>query len=150
MIFTMLRNIAIVAGLTLAVTGCAREQPVYNVVNHPIPAVSKPLTLNDIQKAIILAGVDRGWVLTPVELGHLRGHIDHDGHSADIDVRFTPANYSISYVGSTNLLATTNGEIHRNYNKWIHLLEEGIGQQVVKLSISYAPSGAVLPLAARR
>jgi hypothetical protein len=136
MIFTTLRNIVIVAGLSLSVAGCTNQQPVYNVVNHHISGASNPLTLDDIQKEIMLAGVDAGWVLTPVEPGQLKGHIDRAGGSADIDVRFTVTSYNISYVDSANLLAMKKGQIHRYYNRWVRLLEENIAHRVARRNIS--------------
>ncbi|PKU24600.1 hypothetical protein [Telmatospirillum siberiense] len=136
MILKMARNIIVAGGLALVVVGCSRQQPVYNVVSHPIPAAVTQISLPDMQRAIVLAGTDRGWTLVPVEPGHLKGHIDHNGHSADIEVLFTTGNYSISYVTSANLLATSDGLIHTTYNKWIHQFESDIDRQIIRLALS--------------
>lgn len=136
MILKMARTSIVAASLALVATGCARQEPVYNVISHPVPAAARDISLDRMQKAIVLAGADQGWIMTPVEGGHLRGHTDHHGHSADIEVLFTSTNYSVSYVSSANLSATADGQIHLNYNKWIHQLEDAIDRQIIKQGLS--------------
>ncbi|PWC19426.1 hypothetical protein [Brenneria corticis] len=114
----------------LALTGCARTAPVANV--------TKPITANytsdQVRKAILQAGMEREWVMTPVSPGVINGRIDQRGHAADIRINYSPTSYSINYVGSQNLLAS-GGKIHRNYNRWINNLDREIqlklaGQQI--------------------
>ncbi|MCL2899026.1 hypothetical protein [Brenneria tiliae] len=114
----------------LALTGCARTAPVANV--------TKPITANyssdQVRKAILQAGLEREWVMTPVSPGVINGRIDQRGHVADIRINYSPTSYSINYVSSQNLLAI-GGKIHRNYNRWINNLDREIqlklaGQQI--------------------
>jgi hypothetical protein len=135
MSFWRIGKTAVMLSMLLAVPACAREAPIYNVESHPVPAMAQSLPLETMQRTIMLAGMHRGWVFTPIAPGHLRGHLDHNHHVADIDVAFTPANYSIHYLGSENLLATADGQIHRNYNKWIELLERDIEHNLAEASL---------------
>lgn len=136
MILVRAPKIALLGVLAVTVAGCAREQPVYNVDNHQVPVVAQNLPMRQIENTIILAGTDRGWTFTPAGPGHLVGHLDRDHHTADVDLMYSPVAYSIHYVSSSNLLASADGtQIHRNYNKWIHLLEDDIDQELTKAAV---------------
>ncbi len=129
------RKFVFCIGLVLLAAGCMREQPVYNVVDHPITVTGKKVTLATVQKAIMKVGLEREWIFTPVSPGHLKGALNQRGSSANIDVKFSTKAYSISYVSSANLLATGEGTIHRNYNKWIKILERDIDLELAKLNM---------------
>ncbi|MCG8157382.1 hypothetical protein JMY81_20515 [Brenneria goodwinii] len=122
----------ILAGLVcvVALAGCARTAPVLNVTT-PIAAHH---TDDQVKKAILQAGLEREWVMTPVSPGLINGHLDQRGHVADIRINYSPTSYSINYVSSRNLIAG-DGKIHRNYNRWINNLDREIqlklaGQQI--------------------
>ncbi|CPR15442.1 lipoprotein [Brenneria goodwinii] len=122
----------ILAGLVcvVALAGCARTAQVLNVTT-PIAAHH---TDDQVKKAILQAGLEREWVMTPVSPGLINGHLDQRGHVADIRINYSPTSYSINYVSSRNLIAG-DGKIHRNYNRWINNLDREIqlklaGQQI--------------------
>ncbi|WP_409309379.1 hypothetical protein [Pectobacterium sp. B1J-3] len=113
----------IFAGLACVLTlaGCARTAPVANVTK-PIVA---HVTTDQVKTAILQAGLEREWAMTPVSPGVINGHLDQRGHVADIRITYSQTSYSINYVSSKNLKAG-NGEIHRNYNRWINNLDREI------------------------
>ena len=75
MVLNIFRKFVFSIGLMLAVSGCMREQPIYNVIDHPVPVTGKNVTLSSVQKAIMKAGMAREWVFTPTSLGIRRAAI---------------------------------------------------------------------------
>ena len=78
-----------------------------------------------VRTAIVGAGNGLGWTMTPEAPGLVTGRIALRGHTALIDVRYTPTTYSIAYKDSTNL-EFKEGQIHKNYNSWIENLNRDI------------------------
>ncbi|MCW5750166.1 MAG: hypothetical protein KIT81_03385 [Alphaproteobacteria bacterium] len=109
----------------LFLAGCDRTQPVYNVQDQALPIHAQGLSLAEIERQIVAAGSRRGWRFEKQAAGQLQGVLRERGHYARIDVRFSTRSYSITLVESDNLLQS-GGEIHRNYNRWIHNLERDI------------------------
>ena len=111
-----------------------RQEPIYNIVNQPIPAASQKLSRNDIAKAIIAGGARTGWQIGPNDDGSLTGKIDVRGkHHATVTITFSQTNYNLTLVSSTNLLQEGN-LIHRNYNRWVRDLEKNIDNQLANTS----------------
>lgn len=96
----------------LALAGCARTAPVVNV-NKPIAV---QVSNDQVKKAILQAGLERGWTLTAVSPGVIEGRLTQRDHVADIRINYTQTNYTINYVSSKNLMAGS-GNIHYNYNR---------------------------------
>lgn len=115
------------SSLLLAVS-CAKRQPVLNIQNK---YVSSELTASKVKKCIELGGVSRGWQMSEVKPGLIHGVIDRRGHHAEIDIPYSSKGYSINYASSKNLMANGN-MVHRNYNKWIKLLDESIQKYLRK------------------
>ncbi|XBS70894.1 hypothetical protein ABK905_07445 [Acerihabitans sp. KWT182] len=104
-----------------ALTGCARTEPVLNI-SEPI---SGHLSADEVRIAILQAGIEREWVMTPAAPGIINGHLSQREHRVDIRISYSPTGYSINYVDSRNLKAK-DGLIHRSYNRWIHNLDHDI------------------------
>lgn len=120
----------LLAAAALAFAGCANKQPINNVVNAPFTLPpGKSLTLNQIQRAIVVAGTQLGWQMTPTGPGRVTGRLALRTHVADIDVEHDTKSYSIKYRDSQNLDAR-DGMIHKNYNGWIENLDKAIRTQV--------------------
>lgn len=120
----------VLAAATLALSGCAGTQPINNVVNAPfnLPP-GKNLTMTQIQRAIVVAGTQLGWQMTPTGPGKVTGRLALRTHVADVDVEHDTKSYSIKYRDSQNLNAR-DGMIHKNYNGWIENLDRAIRTQV--------------------
>ena len=102
----------------------ARTQPVYNVVDKAIHTGSgRTLTLEEVGNVLAGAARYKRWSVAKVEEGYLRAEIHVRKHFAAIDIRYTPETYSISYRDS-EVLRYDGSNIHRNYNKWIKLVEQ--------------------------
>jgi hypothetical protein len=109
----------------VALAGC-NSAPVRNINEAPVVLGSaKAATADQVRTAIVGAGNGLGWTMTSAAPGLVTGRIALRGHTALIDVRYTPTTYSIVYKDSTNL-DFKDGQIHKNYNGWIDNLNRDI------------------------
>ncbi|MFH0260694.1 hypothetical protein ACGRH2_09730 [Vibrio barjaei] len=121
---------AMAVAVALVVVGCGRVQPVLNFDNEP---VTYDLTAAQVKLAITEAATNRGWVITEPEEGVLKAAISVRSHKAEAKIPYTNKFYSITYVSSKNLKAS-DGEIHRNYNRWINNLNTDIRKQLAAIA----------------
>jgi hypothetical protein len=128
----MMRTILkfVIPSVLLLLVGC-RIAPVYNVSSASIVA-SKPVTLQDVQKAITRAGVGLGWQMTPREPGKMEGVLMLRTHRAVVDITYDTATYSIKYKDSSNL-QYDGSSIHSNYNGWVQNLDKAIRAQLTAI-----------------
>jgi hypothetical protein len=109
----------------VALAGCT-SAPVRNINDAPVVTGSgKRLTADQVRVAIVGAGTGLGWTMAAATPGLVTGRLALRGHTAMIDVRYTPTTYSILYKDSSNL-EYGNGQIHKNYNGWIENLNRDI------------------------
>ncbi len=108
-----------------------KTAPIYDVLNAPVVA-PRAASMDDVTKAIVRAGTQLGWQMTPEKLGHIVGRIALRAHTAVVDVTHDTRIFNIKYRTSTNL-DQSGGQIHRNYNGWIKNLEKGIRAQLANL-----------------
>ena len=125
--------ILIVLALVVALGIGCRSSIVKNV--HDVPmmftAENKP-SIEQVKKAIILAGSGLGWRIKSQSPGNLIGTLNLREHTAIVDIKYTTENFSITYNSSTNLnYDGTN--IHSNYNGWIQNLEKAIIVQITHI-----------------
>lgn len=118
---------AILACLLLTVVlGCRAGGQVYEVKDAPVES-AKPLTLDQVQKAIIDAGIKQTWIMTPVKPGEMLGEYNVQSHQIHVLIPYTTKNYSILYKDSSNLrYDPVKRTIHVNYAKWIERLDNEI------------------------
>jgi hypothetical protein len=125
-----LTSIAIVLTFLALLSGCV-TQPVLNLnnVNIPVSSDGKQPSFDKVQTAIIKACKDRGWAPTIKEKGLVDAGLRIRRHHAEVSIKFDTTMYSIKYVSSENL-NYGDGEIHRNYNKWITMLSNTIQKEL--------------------
>ena len=119
--------------LLLASTSSAsgRTQAVYDIINKPIVTGSgSTLSLGQVETLLRRAAEAKGWTVNRIEDGHIVAKIRVRKHYAAIDIRFGMTRYSITYSDS-KLLKYDGTEIHRNYNKWIKLIDMNVEQQLL-------------------
>ena len=106
-----------------------RTQLIYDVTDAPITTMSgKMLTSDQVKSIITQTATARGWRVRDQRPGHLVATITPRSHMAAVDIIYTNKIYSIRYKESDNLLYN-GANIHRNYNKWVKLLERDINQR---------------------
>lgn len=118
---------AIVVCLALfAMVACRAGGQVYEVKDAPVES-AKPLTLDQVQKAIIDAGIKQTWIMTPIKPGEMLGEFNVQSHQIHVTIPYTTKNYSILYKDSSNLrYDPVKRTIHVNYAKWIERLDNEI------------------------
>ena len=112
----------VAALLSSSCASMKRTQPVLNFSQQLVP---NSLTTEQVKKCILLAGVKRKWHMREIHPGIIHGIINVRSHEAEIDIPYSNKEYSINYRSSENL-KYNDGMIHRNYNKWIKLLNAAI------------------------
>ncbi len=121
------RLAALVCVLILA--GCVRTAPMLNI-SEP---VSAHRSAEEVKTAILQAGIERQWVMTPIAPGVINARLLQREHTAEIRITYSPTGYAINYVSSRNLQAE-HGQIHRSYNRWIQNLD-----RLIQLKLASQP-----------
>lgn len=120
------RYILVFVGVLL-LSACAKLQPIVNYQNQAVP---KTVSIARMQQGILMSGKEIGWHMKTIKPGLIHGWIDVRGHYAAININYSSTKYSINYDTSRNLMAS-DGQIHRNYNKWVTLLNKKIQSHLV-------------------
>jgi hypothetical protein len=112
----------VAAAVVGALAGCvSRTAPIDTVQNQ----VATGHTEAQVRNAILKAGLNRQWIMTDAGPGVIKGRQQSRGHTANVLVQYSANSYIIKYDGSTNLMAE-GGKIHKNYNRWVHNLDQDI------------------------
>ena len=105
------------------ILGCTSTQ-VYNVNQHKIKTQKSSERVYNVIKA---AGTGLGWHINKIKPGVAQGKLVLRDHMAIIRINYNRSYYTIRYVKSQNLkYNSAKGTIHKNYNGWIHNLENAI------------------------
>jgi hypothetical protein len=119
----MIHRVAALLTLALLLGGCT-SKPVYNV-KETLPA-GTGYTEDRINSAIVSSLNERKWVIQSARPGMIKAAITVRGrHHAEIDIPYNATSFQINYRSSTGL-NYKDGEIHRNYNRWIDRLRSDI------------------------
>ncbi|MFJ3446835.1 hypothetical protein ACIPM0_01215 [Pseudomonas sichuanensis] len=116
------RTLALLA-MALVFSGCT-SKPVYNAKEDF--ASSQNFSDDQMKRAIVTALNDRQWIVQSVRPGMVKAAITVRGrHHAEVDIPYTPSEFQIVYRSSWGL-DYKDGQIHRNYNRWINLLRDNV------------------------
>lgn len=112
--------------VVLALTGCDRTQPIYNVEHAPIQfATKQKITAEQVGALIAKTATTDGWVVTRTKPGVMHAVLSWRDFSASVDIRYTDKDYSILHDTSKNLYEE-NGKIHGKYNQRVRKLQNEI------------------------
>lgn len=104
-----------------ALAGCSSTVPI--AIIHSTITTSP--TEAQVRSAIMNAGVERRWMMKEEGKGVIVARQQVRNHNAEVRINYNESTYSITYSNSTNLEAA-NGQIHRNYNRWVRNLDKSI------------------------
>ena len=127
----MIRRLCASLLLAVFLVGCSTSQPVHNIADTPVPRLVTA-SLDQVGKAIVSAVNARGWRVDKDEPGLIEASVNVRTHMATVSIPYTAKGYSIEYKDSVNLDHKGNN-IHRNYNKWVILLDRNIQQQLLNI-----------------
>lgn len=128
-----LRRIFAAIACVFLLAGFGRGTPIYNAMGVPIPQTSGT-TLENIEKAIVRAGLQLGWKIAPQGPGKAEGVLNLRTHTAVVDITYDTRAFNIVYKSSIDLAYDEKDKtIHSNYNGWIKNLEKAIVVQTTVL-----------------
>ena len=79
-----------------------------------------------MQQAIVKALVGRGWTVQEITPRRVQAQITvREQYHAEIDIPYSADHYRIQYRDSRGL-DYKDGKIHKNYIRWVRLLDKGI------------------------
>ena len=123
------RWVAVLATVA-ALSACNTLAPIQNVENVSVAtSTNRPLTPVEVRAAIVRAGAGLGWIMKDAGPGMINGTLILRTHTAEVQIPYSAASYSIVYKSSINL-QESGGKIHRNYNGWVQNLQRGINAQI--------------------
>ena len=112
--------------ITLALltsAGCT-SKPVLNT-QHDLPA-SAQVSEEKVKQVIVAALQKREWTVLRQSPQLVQAEITvRNQYYAAIDIRYTRNSYAITYRDSREL-GYKDGKIHRNYNRWVSMLDRDI------------------------
>ena len=112
--------------ITLALltsAGCT-SKPVLNT-QHDLPA-SAQVSEEKVKQVIVAALQKREWTVLRLSPQRVQAEITvRNQYYAAIDIRYTRNSYAITYRDSRDL-GYKDGKIHRNYNRWVSMLDRDI------------------------
>ena len=124
---------ALAAAAALALAGCVRVAPIYQLDTVPVtPSSAKSLSSAQVRTAIITAGTGLGWRIADAGPGRLEGTLTLREHIAVVEIPYSGSSYAIRYKRSTNL-NEANGQIHSNYHGWVQNLDRAIRTAIARL-----------------
>lgn len=130
-------RICIILISLLVLCACSTQQPIHNVTASPVPLMrnGSMLSMGEIENAIFSASITKGWKPTNLDPDTIEAAITVRGrHSATVDINYSQRSYDI-ILKSSNGLDESSGMIHKNYNKWIILLDQMIQAELLQAAI---------------
>ena len=113
------------------ISSCIRFQPIQKPQTQQIPS---NLSSKQIDTIIKSSCIKRGWSVKEKDSNTIiANYVKNSFYSATIQIDHSNKQYTIKYLKSKNLL-NDDGTIHRNYNKWVILLNQDIRNNLNKLS----------------
>lgn len=110
--------------LALLTTAACTSKPVLNT-QHDLPANAQ-VSEEKIKQVIVVALQKREWSVQRLSPQLVQAEITvRNQFYAAIDIRYTRNSYAITYRDSRDL-GYKDGKIHRNYNRWVSMLDRDI------------------------
>ncbi len=110
--------------LALLTTAGCTSKPILNT-QHELPANAQ-VSEEKIKTVIINALQKREWTVQRLSPQLVQAEITvRNQYYAAIDIRYTRNSYAITYRDSRDL-GYKDGKIHRNYNRWVSMLDRDI------------------------
>lgn len=110
--------------LALLTTAGCTSKPVLNT-QHDVPATAQ-LSEEKVKQVIVAALQKREWTVQRLSPQLVQAEITvRNQFHAEIDIRYTRTSYAITYRDSRDL-GYKDGKIHRNYNRWVSMLDRDI------------------------
>lgn len=123
-------KVAVSAIFAMVLFGCGTGRyQAPQEVNTPISGVTKA----QIKSAILGAGTQGKaafgtWKMKVTNDSTIQASLFNRGYEVVVNIPYTANGYSIKYVSASDNLKDANGNVHRNYSRWIDKLDAKIRQ----------------------
>lgn len=124
-------KISLASVFLFTVTACSNTQPIHNVEQA---TVASSLSQPQVRTAIVQAATNRGWVIEEESGDEIIAVINVRTHQAKVRIPYSDNDYSIHYESSVNL-KQRGSAIHRNYNRWVHNLNNDIRRNMNLIAV---------------
>lgn len=126
--------------LALLTTAGCTSKPILNT-QHELP-VANQVSEEKMKTVIINALQKREWTVQRLSPQLVQAEINvRNQYYAAIDIRYTRNNYAITYRDSRDL-GYKDGKIHRNYNRWVSMLDRDIMAALRSVGVNEAGTSA--------
>ncbi len=129
----MLNRVLTTVG-AVAVLGLSLPAAATPMLVIPAQTISAQVTLEQVQKCVVNAAVKHQWQIVKKDSDSvLLRYSRNPKWAADVKVTFTTKQYKIDYVDSFGLkykVVDGQGDIHRNYNRWVNNLNTTIQRNI--------------------
>lgn len=93
------------------------------------------LTKSQVKSAILASGTTGQaafgtWKMKELNSSTIQASLFNRGYSVVVNIPYSAKGYSIKYVSASNNLKDQNGNVHRNYNRWVNNLDVKIKKNV--------------------
>ncbi len=128
--------------LALLTTAGCTNKPILNT-QHELPADNQ-VSEEKMKTIIVNALQKRDWTVERLSPQLVQAEINvRNQYYAAIDIRYTRNSYAITYRDSRQL-GYKDGKIHRNYNRWVSMLDRDIMAALRSKGTNEAGSAAQL------
>ncbi|WP_339469223.1 MULTISPECIES: hypothetical protein [unclassified Pseudomonas] len=128
--------------LALLTTAGCTSKPVLNT-QHDLPATAQ-VSEEKMKTVIVNALQKREWTVQRLSPQLVQAEITvRNQYYAAIDIRYTRNSYAITYRDSREL-GYKDGKIHRNYNRWVSMLDRDIMAALRSNGVSESGTAAQL------
>lgn len=86
------------------------------------------MTEKEVANAILRAGADSRWVITPLADGLMTGVLEYRGYVIPVDITYDARSYKIHYTG------VDKDNVDPRVNKWMRNLDAGIRKELLRRS----------------
>jgi len=125
--------LVVFALLVFVSVGCSKTMMSYHDQNFQYSEGTP--TLKQVEKAIVIAGARRGWVMDKKRSGVMIGTLNVRNHMVQVAIKYNTKAFSITYRNSVNMKYNPERKtIHRSYNTWIMNLRNDI-QATIPLAV---------------
>jgi len=115
--------------LAFASLAHSRAVPIQQYGHSGLSATYGKLTADQVDNAIMRAGLAKGWQMHKLSPGTIAGTLVVRNHSVTVHISYTNDGYSIKYHDSVNMKAR-GGMIHSSYNRWVEDLNRRIVTEI--------------------
>jgi len=131
-----MKKLLALVSMFVFLVSCSHAKLLKEFQPHKVPA---GLSLETIEKTIIVAGQNRGWIIKKIDgKNALKANLIVRQHSVELLIPYSLEEYNTLYSNSRNLnYDAKRNTIHKSYFRWVNFLQQDIDRALL-LATAYA------------